>query len=235
MFHTLSNIQTGDAIPLRQVIDNREGKILVGLRSIIYWVGWHNIRQEERLRWKTDQDGRIISKLLKPGLYSFNQLKEVLMEVGSGIVLEVDKTDGRITMAVPAGIQIQLSPGLKLLLGLDDEGWLDTGTYTGDRPVDFAIDSALHIHLDQVNTSKNMLDGAPSTLIGVVPVPKHCQFGEAASFHFHHPEFRELQDGTVGELKVRVTDSRRNLIENELPISVVLQFGEDEHLRVRRL
>ena len=41
---------------------------------------------------------------------------------------------------------------------------------TGDRPVNFAPTKTLHVHLEQVNTTRSALDGAPSTFLGVVGV-----------------------------------------------------------------
>ena len=49
-----------------------------------------------------------------------------------------------------------------MLLGLDDglHGvWLESGTYIGYRAIDFAGIKTLQIHLEQLNTTGNYVDG----------------------------------------------------------------------------
>ena len=70
-----------------------------------------------------------------------------------------------VTLIVPNGRKVQFTAGLLTPLGLDDSGWLDGGTNTGDLPVNFAPTKALH--LERVNTTHNVLDGAPGTLLGL--------------------------------------------------------------------
>lgn len=225
MFHTLSNVQSGKSVSLQQYIDNRAGNVLVGLRSITYWIGWHNVEAETNLWY---HNGTNIENShfhsFPPGLYSFDQLKEIILSTEVGLTLDVNRTNGIVTMVIPANTQVALSAPLRNLIGLDDEGWLDPGTYTGDRPVNFTIAKALYIHLDQVNTSKNMLDGAPSTLLGVIPVTDQS-FGQIAHHDFASPQFRHLQDGAVDELKLQIKDEYgKNLDNHGLPITVVLEF-----------
>ena len=47
IFHTLSNVQTGDAVQLQQPIDNCNGDLYVGLKSIIMWLDGiiYNLKQ----------------------------------------------------------------------------------------------------------------------------------------------------------------------------------------------
>jgi len=54
------------------------------------------------------------------------------------------------------------SDGMLSLLGLDDGlggVWLDTGVYTGDRPINFAMREVLRVHLQKINTTENIADG----------------------------------------------------------------------------
>ena len=53
MFHTLSDVQRGEAVPLQQYIDNRDGHLCVGLKSITYAVGWYNIEPRETFSWRS--------------------------------------------------------------------------------------------------------------------------------------------------------------------------------------
>jgi len=52
MFHTLTNVQDGAAVPLQQPINNQNGTLRVGLRSITYTVGWFNVGPQEAISWR---------------------------------------------------------------------------------------------------------------------------------------------------------------------------------------
>lgn len=174
MFHTLSDVQRGEAVPLQQYIDNRDGRLYIGLKSITFAVGWYNIEQRETFSWRST--GRSEETLnIWPGLYGFDQLKELLEEASR---LKVSRATGRVILIVATGRQVRLSDGLLMLLGLHDglSGvWLDGGSaYPGQRPVNFAKSQMLWIHLDEINTAETIVDGTPSTLLtsigwGVTP------------------------------------------------------------------
>ena len=135
MFHTLSNVQRGEAIPLQRCIDNRDGRLSIGLRSITFAVGWYNIEHGETFSWRFT-GGSEETLNIPPGLYGFDRLKEVLK--GTTHTLAVSRESGLITLEVAPEREIRLSDGLLALLGLDDGlggVWLDAGVYTSDRPV----------------------------------------------------------------------------------------------------
>ena len=227
MFHVLSNVQTGEATSLLRPIDNRQGTKQVALRAITCWVGWYNVNEVESCRWRRVPND-IKGIAIKPGLYNFNQLKR---ELGiTGAALEVDRTTGKASITIPTGMQVRLSSGLVSLLGLEEVGWMNSGKTLGIRPVNFNVSSALHIHLDEVSTNDNFVDGKPSTLIGVVNVPDST-FGSSFAVSIAQPEFRTLTTGTIVELKVRVCDALGRTVNNHtLPMSVSLEV-KNEHLR----
>ena len=103
---------------------------------------------------------------------------------------------------------------------------MDSGTYTGDRPLNLATTKSLHVHLNQLNTSKNALDGAPSTLLAAIGIGRHA-YGDSHTVSIPHPEFKRLCGGTVGELKVEIREDSGELLDNHnLPIAVTLEFQE---------
>ena len=51
MFHTLTDVGEG-AVPLQQYIDNREGDLHVGLKSITFAMGWYNVEAGEAFSWR---------------------------------------------------------------------------------------------------------------------------------------------------------------------------------------
>ena len=225
MFHTLSNVQRGEAIPLLQCIDNRDGRLAIGLRSITFASGWYNIEKGEKFSWKNTGSAVEESLTIAPGLYGFDRLQEVLK--GASHTLTVCGENGLITLTVAPGWTILLSDGLLALLGLDDGlggVWLDDGVYTGDRPVNFATRQMLWVHLEELNTSGNIADGAPSTLLACVGLGRHA-FGDINTVRMECPEYKRLRDGTVGELKVSIRDasSGKAISNQDLPIHVTLE------------
>ena len=148
MFHTLSNVQRGEAIPLLQCIENRDGHLSIGLRSITFAAGWYNIEKGKKFSWKNTGSAVEESLTIPPGLYGFDRLQEVLK--GASHTLTVCGENELITLTVAPGWAIRLSDGLLALLGLDDGlggVWLDAGVYTGDRPVNFATRQMLWVVL----------------------------------------------------------------------------------------
>ncbi len=146
--------------------------------------------------------------------------------------------NGLITLTVASGREVLLSDGLLTLLGLDDGlggVWLDAGVYTGDRPVNFATRQMLWIHLGEINTAENMVDGAPSTLLAGIGLRCHA-FGDINTVRMECPEYKRLRVGRVGELKVSIRDASGKAISNhDLPIHITLAVSKHEHLRLRGL
>jgi len=52
MFHTLTNVQDETALLLQQPINNQNGNLRVGLRSITYTIGWFNVGPQETISWR---------------------------------------------------------------------------------------------------------------------------------------------------------------------------------------
>ena len=132
MFHTLTDVQREEAVPLQQCIDNRNGDLRVGLRSITYNVGWFNIYSGESFSWNEGSSTKTVE--IPPGLYSFTQLED-LKQMHNNISIEVSRVNGLITLNVNRGWVIRLTDWILTLLGLDDGlggMCLTAGNYTGD-------------------------------------------------------------------------------------------------------
>lgn len=224
MFHVISN--HNQTISLQRYIDNRQSDLKVGLRSITYWIGWFNLGREFMIWHLTnDQLKTPITLKIEPGLYSFYDLKHILTGAGLKLSIEVNRVNGIVTVNVPLGYMVKMSKGLRSALGLgtSSEDWI-AGTFMGDKPTNFAPFKYLYVHLNQINTQTNFVDGVPSTLIGVVPITDK-PFGESVTVRYEHPEFRQLINGTISELEVRITDENNRQLDNHgLPISVVLEI-----------
>ena len=166
---------------------------------------------------------------IPPGLYGVEKLQEIFEESTNliGITLSVRKENGLINLTVRVNWEVLFTDRLLELLGLDDGlggQWLGAGIYTGDRPVNFATTKSLRLHLIQLNTSKNALDGAPLTLLAAIGIGRHA-YGDIHTVSIPHPEFKRFCGSTVGELKVEIRDDSGELLDNHsLPIAVTLEF-----------
>ena len=77
--------------------------------------------------------------------------------------------------------------------------------------------------MEQINTSSNFVNCAPSNLLTAIGVGGH-KFGDINTFRIKHPEFKCLQNGTIDELKISVKDNNNNTIDTRLPISVTIEI-----------
>ena len=82
----------------------------------------------------------------------------------------------------------------------------------------------LWVHLEEINTAENIVDGAPSTLLAGIGLGRHA-FGDINTVRMECPEYKRLRDGTVGELKVSIRDasSGKAISNQDLPIHVTLE------------
>jgi hypothetical protein len=212
MYHTISNIES--AINLLQYIDNRDGNKRIGLKSLTYGVGWYNIINEY-----IQQTGQRRIEI-PDGYYSFQQIVNIFQN--NNITLTVNETNG-----IPSLIsthEVKISKGLREMLGFDGKRRFEANeTHNGIKNVDLAIYKSLYIHLEQLNTSQNYLNGMPSTLLAVIPI-ENKDFGDITTVRFEHPEYKSLINDTISELTLEIRDEKNNKIINHLPTSCVLEI-----------
>ena len=177
--HTLTNVQLRKPFQLQTYIDNRDSDKMVGLNSITYWVGWYNITGKQYI---TTKNKRID---LETGLYNFNGLRQIFED--ESISLSVNNTNGVITIKIPQNMEIELSSGILLLLGIvSKHGRLTAGRHVGTKMVDFAKPKELRVYQDQINTANNYVNGIPSSLLIIIPVFDR-PFGKAVYLSFARP------------------------------------------------
>ena len=220
MFQTIADITTGPTY-LQKPIDNRDGCLRVGLRSITYTVGWFNVTKNEQV---ISSNGA--RSVVHPGLWTLQQLRLHLSSSFKDLTLTLDETTGLLDVQ-PAQGNIYFSEGLLQLLGFDPQtiDFFDSRkSVRGQRPVNFSPNRLLFIHLEQLNTTENALNGAPSSLLAVVAVGGWA-YGEIKTSVFPNPAFKSLRQGTLSELSLSIKDYRGNVIDNHgLPASVVLEI-----------
>ena len=202
MFQSISNIE--NTINLQQYIDNRDGCKRVGLKSFTYTLGWYNINDESI----KINGGKPIQ--IPPGYYSFQQLVNVFER--NKISLRVNKVNGKVILNTPR--EVKISIGLKDMLGFEwNRRFNINEPIESVKTLDMTVIKSLYIHLDQLNSSYNYLDGSPSRVLAVIPI-MNKQFGDIISVRFEHPEFKHLTHGTIPELKLEMKDVNNKIIDN---------------------
>ena len=214
MYHTISDINK--TINLQQYIDNKCGNKKIGLKSFTYTLGWYNV--DDDFVQKTSQRSHSI---IRDGYYSFQQIADVFH--GLKIDLSVYETNGVASLTTDT--ELNISEGLKRMLGFGNkEKFNATETHYGEKTIDFAPYKQLYVHLDQINSSYNFFDGAPSNILGVVPV-ENKSYGDVVHTHFDKPDYKQLRHGDISELSISMCDENGQKINNNgLPISCVLEI-----------
>ena len=212
MYQTISNIK--ESVHLKDYIDNKDNNKKVGLKSFTYTLGWYNIKNVNVEIIGGDEYE------IPPGYYNFNDLSDYLEDIG--ITLDLNEKNGITTITLTNDVKLSLN--LKNILGLPKKK-LNTGElYTGEQPVDLAIHKNIYVHLEQLNSCDNFLDGKRSTLLAVVPV-ENKKFGDITTVRFENPEYKCLSGGTIHELELSIRDENDKKINNHnLPISCVLEI-----------
>jgi len=156
MFHTLTNVQDGAAVPLQQHIDDQNGNMWVGLRSTTYTIGWFNVGPQEAFSWRPSGKTEIMGTIPFPsGLYSFSRLINLFSEIGINFTLRLNRVNCSAKMRVPTKWEVHLLAQLNF--DNYNNGWFDSRTYVSDRPVDLASPEALYIYFEQLNTTGNFV------------------------------------------------------------------------------
>ena len=121
LYHTLTNVQSGDAIQLEQPIDNCNEDLYVGLKSINYVVGWYNLQSQadSLVLWNTDPDSTlpfssqfVISDT--PGLWSYTALADQVNAFSDKFSIQLDRATGKMTLSVNPNFAIIFSAKLAL-------------------------------------------------------------------------------------------------------------------------
>jgi hypothetical protein len=215
MYHTISDINK--TINLQQYIDNKCGNKKIGLKSFTYTIGWYNLI-DGNIEIKTSPR-KPVSHKITDGFYSLQDITEKLKTFN--IELTVNMQNG-IVYILPEN-EIRISPSLLRMLGIEKRDWI-RGLYTGDKPVDFAPYKQLYVHLEQLNSSSNFFDGAPSNILGIVPI-ENKSFGDIVHTHLSNPDYKQLAHGDISELSISVRDDNGKKINNNgFQITCVLKI-----------
>ena len=88
MSYVLTSVQKGEPAYLREPINNRARCLRVGLRRMTLTVGWFNVEEEVSFKEWNKSTSVMKTIMVKPALYTFDDLKWVLKSGESDVLLE---------------------------------------------------------------------------------------------------------------------------------------------------
>ena len=235
-FVALTKLQNREPTLLQTVINNTGGNLVIALREFHYEVGYRNTSStggfdfEPWVNPSKEYDPYDIAShsvksfTLHEGLHSFEQLSCFFYEAVPGITLKFSNSN-LAELDAPEHIgKIRLSGSLSQILGVDKKGWIG-GKYEGDKPVKIIVYKWFYIYLDQLSTTSNLIDGAPLTLLAIVPAATSDGIIDITPFN---PMYKKLEVGNIHQLNLRVLDENGTIVRNRRrPITAVLEIREN--------
>ena len=82
----------------------------------------------------------------------------------------------------------------------------------------------LYIYLDQLSTTSNIVDGAPSTLLAIVPASATRGIINITP---SNPMFKKLAAGHIHQLNLRVFDNDTVVLNHGKPMTAILEIREN--------
>ena len=191
-------------------IDNSEGHLRVAIHEMFYKVKWFNISDEKKNNFvkKFKSDGSPHSKLTIPdGYYGICELEQILNKEFN-IKLEHSNANLKVTLTFkPETSEYRFARGLATMLGFENNSFNISSkhVFEGESPVDLEINSPLYVYLNEIETSKNLFDGKPSTILKVVP-PGRVAFCDHHVNSFTNLQFKMLRKGHIKTMCVAIKD-----------------------------
>ena len=218
MFVTVTQINNEEAALINPVISNKDGCLHVALRGLNYEVGYHNIRLEMKIRLYDGVGAK--AYLIQPGFYSIEELIQTIKDAVPDISIKLAEETSIVTVTVKgANTQIYFDNNLSDILGFDETRI--TGKYVGDRPARVPPTfKFFYIYLDQLSTSSNLVDGAQSTLLEVLPASHSA--GDIISIDYPKPMYKKLQFGDIHQLNLRVLNERGEIVDNNKKLFIAV-------------
>ena len=224
----MTQLQNEEASVLQTAIDNTGGKLHVALRGFHYEAGYRNVGSSHGFFVRTPNLRNPSSPVstfftVPTGLYNFEQISSLIIAHITGAQLSITAT-GLINLFIAEHIAIRFHSNLRRLLGIDEKGWIE-GTYEGDGPVKIIIHKWLYIYLDQLSTTSNIVNGAPSTLLAIVSAATSRGIIDT---NFYYPMYTKLEVGDIHHLNLRVLNENGTEVQNrEKPMTAVLEIREN--------
>ena len=222
MFITLTRLNDEEAPVINPVISNKDGGLYVALRGFNYEVGYHNIGEMSVfvLRPSTREYDTIT---VPGGLYTIEQLSRYLTKNIPALVVRITKS--RLAeINIKDGFAVRIEDDLRQILGVGEILLQGGKKYVGNWPVRLPIPHKwFYIYLNQLSTSSNLVDGAPSSLLAIVPAT--ADGDSVVRINPSNPMYKRLQVGNIHQLSLRVLNERGEIFDNnKKPMTAVLEI-----------
>jgi hypothetical protein len=198
--------------PIYNGIDNNSGQLYIGLCKISYSVKGINI--SSKLFNNTIKIGgegvgeKIETVKLQEGYYNFHTFANTVLKP-INITAKLNHETSLVTLIIPAGKVVAMSINLATTLGFENNR-LKGGTHTGENPMK-RFD--LYLHLNELNTTENLLNGKPSSLLEIISTNSltYC------TKEYATPRFKQLSKGFFENLNFSIKNEYGHPVEgNEL-------------------
>ena len=158
------------------------------------------------------------------GLYTFEEISRFIEEAVPGITLRL-KAPGLAEFNIPEALgTITIHGQLRRLLGIIETRAI-RGKYVGDVLVKLIVHKWLYIYLDQLSTTSNIVDGAPSTLLAIISASPIKGIINTTP---PHPTYKKLEVGHIYQLNLRVLDENGTIVKNhDKSMTAVLDIREN--------
>ena len=205
MFITLSNHDTSKKVDLAYGIDNCDGNKEVTVHEVSYTIKWLNVTGTEYYIDIKKREAPAERSVLPEGYYNFCILKETLFDP-HGIDISLNKANLKVKVNFARNTEITnlvLSRELANLLGFEQTHGGGRKTFEADYPINFGVHKLLYIHLQELNSAKNLHNGVPSTLLRIVPAGA-LGFCDTVVIRFPTPQFKSLQTDHINALHLHI-------------------------------
>lgn len=224
-------------VQLREPIDNSAGDKWIGLREVTYAVGWHNVSAALRnntFAFNLGLNGQTVTIDIPDGWYNMTSLGDIIranVPGGSGIAFSLNSATGYITTTISADSEEVNFGTCGPLFGYmvpqsSADGWMTgPGVYPAPHRPSFYSSAGpdLYVHLDQVNTTGNLFNGKPSTLLTTIE-KANAVFSDYRSVVYEQPHYRKLQSGFLHELSLSLLDESGHVDMHSQRFSVILEI-----------
>ena len=221
-------------ITFQDVIDNRACNYYIALKEIWYVIGYYNISSKLGNNLAEYSNGAVTKTVKLPdGLYTidsyFSEIHDQMKSKSdkdkpANIKLQKWAFNGKIVIRVSEKYTFNITSSNKELLGFNDT---DTITLAGtsDKPINFNPFVNLYIHVQEINRTKNYVNGQYSDVIKCLPLTK-SSFGETVS-NTTSSLYIPLLNTTINSLHITVTDIDNKIINfHGMPISYVFDIKQ---------
>ena len=219
-------------INFQDVIDNRTCNYHIALKEISYVVGYYNISSKLGNNLAEYSNGTVTKTVKLPdGFYTidtyFAEIHDQMKIKGDNpvyIKLQKWTFNGKIVIRVSEKYTFNITSSNKELLGFNDTDKI-TLAGTSDKPMNFTPFTNLYVHVQEINRTKNYVNGQYSDVIKSLPVT-NSSFGETVS-NTTSSLYIPLLNTTINSLHITITDIDNKIINfNGMPISYVFDIKQ---------